>query len=659
LSLISSAGKNNNVAEWFYIPTWQRSIFSSRDGDEKSAPSILLVFANKGGLGDLLVNELVKEGHEVIMVSHGAKFGKVDDLRYTIHPQQREDYDMLLQDLCSTKKIPEKVVHMWNITDNRPREQESIEAVNEAQILGFYSLLYLAAAMGKQELEGECQITVITNNMQEVAGEEWLCPEKATLLGPIKVIPQEYANINCRSIDIVLPGEGSWQERKLVNMLLRELRTKITEPVMAYRGNHRLVQMFTPIQLDKLEGDVPRLRKRGVYLITGGLGGIGLTIAKYLVERVQAKLILVGRRALPARQEWARWLEEQEKDDEVSRRIRDVQELEALGGEIILGAADVSNFGQMQKIIADARERFGTINGVIHAAGLPGGGLIQRQTWEMTNPVLAPKVQGTLILDRLLRDVQLDFFILFSSRRSIIGLLGQVDYSAANAFLDAFAYDKASRDGTFCVAINWSSWADVGMASRNEEHLGKDLDISLQDGILPQEGIDAFTRVLGSDLIQVVVSTQDFVELVEQHKSLSASGLAKSLENLHLSRTEKVTCPRPRVSSSYIPPKNKMEHVLADIWKAFFGIDRIGIHDNFFELGATSLDIIHLGQKVKEATGMHIPIGTFFRFPRISELALHLSKKEEGKAAVKGVTRWDKIKTARKNLEKRVRVIRK
>jgi NAD(P)-dependent dehydrogenase (short-subunit alcohol dehydrogenase family)/acyl carrier protein len=623
--------KKKNIEDWFYIPTWKPSVLASTDENGSRTLSTWLVFVNENHWCDLLVRNLVKEDHEVMVVRSGAKFSKKNDHSYTIHPQKREDYDTLMQHLFSTGKKPKKIVHMWNITDDS-QTQKNIETINEAQHLGFYSLLYLAGALGKQDLEMGCQITVITNNMQEIAGDRELHPEKATLLGPVRVIPHEYSNIDCHSIDIVIPGQGSWQEKKLLNRLMQELDTKIAEPVIAYRGNHRLVQTFEPVHLDKPGKGTARLRDRGVYLITGGLGGIGFTMAKYLVKAVQAKLILVGRTPLPARQKWEKMLADHDHGqcNEVRRKLRRVRELEALGGEILLGSADVSDLEQMQAVIVRARERFGTIHGVIHAAGLAGGGVIQRLTREMAEPVLAAKVKGTLVLDRLLRDEQLDFFILCSSRRSITALFGQSDYSAANNFLDAFAHAKVSRDGTSCVSINWGSWAEVGMAVRNEMKLDPDRvpDIPFQDDdrILPAEAVDVLTRILGTDLIQAVVSSRDFLELIRRHKTSGSRQMVEFLERINEPNSPQVTHSRPRLSTAYIKPGNQTERILTDIWKTFLGLDRIGIHDNFFELGTTSLDLVQLNGRLKDRLDREIPVEKLFTYPTIGSLAAYLDQ---------------------------------
>ena len=357
---------------------------------------------------------------------------------------------------------------MWNVTPS------NLGAV-ESKDLGFYSLLFLAQSLGKQLTEN-IRITVISNNMQEVTGAEVLYPEKALAIGPVKVIPQEYPNLTCQSIDLDLPAPGSWQAEKLLNQLLDELHAHSSDSVIAYRGNDRWVEDFEPVQLPEIGAEPPRLRKRGVYLITGGLGGIGLVLAEYLAQTVQAKLLLTGRSAFPARDNWEEWLNTHNSEDEISRKIRQLQKLAQLGAEVLVVSADVTNLEQMQSAIAQAEKQFGKFNGVIHAAGIPGGGVIQRKTPQMTASILEPKVKGTLVLNKIFQDVLLDFFVLCSSLTSIRGEFGQVDYAAANAFLDAFAHYKTNRDSTFTVAINWSAWQKVGMAAEAAKRSAQTLD---------------------------------------------------------------------------------------------------------------------------------------------------------------------------------------
>ncbi|MBW4636668.1 MAG: SDR family NAD(P)-dependent oxidoreductase [Gloeocapsa sp. UFS-A4-WI-NPMV-4B04] len=495
---VTLSSKKSDIANWFYVPSWKRCLllnprrspqppltrgakftpfqgeysvsteaelsltsgakFPSFQGGQggidtkKSVVSCTLVFTDECGLGEQLVKQL-QEGQNVITVRVGAEFRKLSDRLYTLNPRQGNDYDALLKQLLAEDKFPKAIAHLWNVT---PKS-------NLGEDLGFYSLLFLAQALGKQHLSESLQITVISNNMQQVTGAEVLCPEKALAIGAVKVIPQEYPNLSCRSIDIDLPSLGSWQAEQLINQLLDELQNESSDSI-AYRGNHRWVEDFQPVQLPESGAQTPRLREKGVYLITGGLGGIGLVLAEYLAQTVRAKLLLTGRSAFPARDKWEEWLTTHNPEDEISRKIRQLQKLKQLGAEVLVVSADVSNFEQMQSAIAKAEKQFGKFNGVIHAAGVPSGGVIQRKTPQMIARILEPKVKGTLVLNNIFQE-QLDFFVLCSSLTSIRGEFGQVDYAAANAFLDAFAHYKTNRDSTFTVAINWSAWQEVGMAA--------------------------------------------------------------------------------------------------------------------------------------------------------------------------------------------------
>ncbi|WP_315790947.1 SDR family NAD(P)-dependent oxidoreductase [Fischerella sp. JS2] len=466
--------------------------------------------------------------------------------------------------------------------------------------------------------------------MQPVTPTELVSPEKATLLGAIKVIPQEYANITCRSIDVFVPENGSWQEQKLVESLLGELSISSCEKVIAYRGGNRWVQCFEPVRLEQAKSNTPRLKQGGVYLITGGLGGIGLVLAEYLAQNYKAKLVLIGRRAFPNQQEWSEWLLSHDFNDVISCKIRKLQQLQQLGAEILVLGADVTDLQQMQQAITSAHSTFGLLNGVFHAAGVPGGSVIQRKTREEAESILAPKLKGTLVLDAVLKDTQLDFFILTSSINSILGGFGQVDYCAANAFLDAFAHCNITKSHTFITSINWDTWQEVGMAV--DTALSKQLQElraeNLKQGILPQEGIDALTRILESTIPQVVVSPSDFLNLFQQHNSDQKILISEVLETINKSHA---THPRPELSNDFVAPRNDIEQKLADIWQKILGIERIGIHDNFFELGGDSLIGIQVISQVNKAFDLNVPIAKLYECPTVSSMAKILIPEEDEK----------------------------
>jgi phthiocerol/phenolphthiocerol synthesis type-I polyketide synthase E len=456
--------KDPEISNWFYAPSWRRSALTATNGKVTSERRRWLIFADQCGIADRLTERLEKLGHEVITVRSGEGFQRIAEASYEICADRRADYAALFKEIGAVNDTAQTIVHLWTITSNRgttPAEQ--------LQARGFYSLLYLAQALGDQLLtltpadvhvDEKLNIYVVSNGLQEVIGDEDLCPEKATLLGPCRVITQEYQNIVCRSIDVIVPEADGAQRQRLIDDLLAEFGTESADRVIAHRGRHRWVQDFEQIDVDDT-AEIPRtLRERGVYLITGGIGGMGLEFGQYLASAVQARLVLVGRTPLD------------DQSEEASQRIMKIRAIEEAGGEVLVVTADVTDEAQMKTVVEQARQRFGEINGVVHAAGVPGAGIIQIKTPAMAANVLAPKVTGTRVLERVLQDIQLDFFVMCSSRSSILGGFGNVDYCAANAYLDAFAHYKRAVDGVAAVSINWDAWQSVGMLVKSAAQAG-------------------------------------------------------------------------------------------------------------------------------------------------------------------------------------------
>ena len=641
-------GKKPDIADWFYIPSWKRSILPLPRGIRIPQAGCWLVFIDESGLGARLVKRLNQAGQDVIIVRHGLEFKKVShkEYTYTINPRQLNDYHTMFKEFRKINKIPDKIVHFWNVTKEenqtagKPQKSNSFGwvDVDKVQDLGFYSLLYFAQASGKQGFSEQMEIVVVSNNMQRVTGEEKLSTEKSTLLGSVKVIPKEYTNITCRSIDVVLPEPGSWKVETLIDQILTEFSMESPDTVVAYRGDYRWVQILEPMRLKESPQEKTRLKEGGVYLIIGGLGGIGFVLAEHLAKKVHAKLVLTGRSAFPAREDWEQWLLTHEEDNSVSQKIKKVKGLERIGAEVLVCSADVVELEQMRVVITQAEERFGRINGVIHSAGLPDGCVIPLRTREATDRILAAKVKGTLVLDRILKDVRLDFFVNCSSINAILGTIGQVGYCAANTFQDAFAYRKTYEDGIFTLSINWSIWQEVGFGVEAVRKLVENENITdsqslLENGILPSEGAVVFDRLLNYTYPQVVVSTQDLISLLEK---ISTAAPAYQEEEIELEPFPRITYPRPHLATEYVPPKTEFEKMFADILQKFFGFDRVGIHDNFFEYGVTSLTMIHINSILMKKIKKDIPIVLMFEYPTIHSLEQYLEQGENiGRASDK------------------------
>ena len=640
--------KMQELSDWFYLPGWKYAPPPTIPALSKDN-NCWLIFLDDHGVGRRIMQELTAYEQEIVTVTSGDGFRKLDEKTYSVHPTTRSDYETLLKDLKAEGKLPRQVLHLWTIfTDESLAGDRSTTTLER----GFYSLLALAQALGEQGIDS-CQISVISNDMQDVTGNEQLCEEKATVIGPCKVIPQEYPNIGCRSIDITLPQPSSWQEEELFQLLVSELIAAPEDTIVALRGNRRWIQSFEPVRLTQEQTQQSRLRERGVYVITGGLGGIGLAMAEYLARSVQARLILTARKGLPPRSEWTSILESQEDTNGVGRQIRKVQLLEELGAEVLVMQADVADETQMQTVIQQTLASFGTIHGVLHAAGVPGIGLMQLKTAEQAAQVLAPKVQGTRVLERVLQGLPLDFLVLFSSITSTTGGgPGQVDYCAANAFLDAYAHRHFAEHG-MTVAINWGEWQwnawEAGLGGYDPEAQAFFRENRRRFGIDFERGTEALHRVLCRRFPQVIVSTQDFRVLVELSRSYTA---ATMLQNTRKSHEARELHPRPVLASEYAAPRNDLERRIAGIWIELLGVAEIGIDDNFFELGGNSLVGIDLiGRLRKELKTESLPSYVLYEAPTVSAMAQYVELNKTTEAVE---VRYERGERRRENLKQRM-----
>ncbi|ASS77200.1 hypothetical protein CIG75_11065 [Tumebacillus algifaecis] len=561
------AGKLADRSEWFYLPLWKQSAPVLKTEHN----SLWLVFLDEDGWGDKLVRQLRDAGEDVCTVAQGEEFAVLEGGHFTLNPTQRADYSQLLKQV-----MPSKIVQLWNL--DAP-----------SQDAGFYSMLFLTQALGEQQSGRDCQIFVVTNRLQDVTDDEVLHPERATMLGVVKVISQEYPNLMCRAVDAVL-GK---QEDRLIEQLLAEFTADdAKETFVAYRGKHRYVQTFEPIRIpDALQN--LKLRQGGVYLLTGAGHALGKVFAEQLAQTVKAKLILVAAPGTP-------------------RAVVDTEHL--------FFHADVADVEQMESVVAQALTTFGEIHGVLHAEEVIGSGLIQLKTKELADRVLRPKVQGTLVLHQVLRNCKLDFFALFSRTISFTGGFGQVDNAAASAFLDAFA-----RSQPDVVVVNWSGWQfDAWQAAQTmilpelQKHLQQ---LQLRFGLSAEEGLVAFERVLGSGLKQVIVSTQDFQTALEELSFFHTSAYLKSLPQ---------TAPiaggdllRP-----YMAPRNEVEQTVVALWQELFTLDRVSVQDNFFELGGNSLLGVQLVMRLRQTFGLDVPMSMLYDSPTVAGLAQSIVKQQ-------------------------------
>ncbi|MCR9246633.1 MAG: SDR family NAD(P)-dependent oxidoreductase [bacterium] len=331
------------------------------------------------------------------------------------------------------------------------------------------SLALIWQALGRADVAGSARFLAVTSGAVRVATEPMARPGQGVVAGFLRVASREYDGARTRCIDI---GGENRSAAELALALRREIEAGDSPLHVALRGGERHVCELVASEAGSGDGgrasDASIWRQGGVYVVTGGLGGIGLEVAEHLASQVAAKLVLVGRRGLPPRELWDRWLELRRGDRE-ARLIQRVQALEAAGSEVMICAVDVSDREAVVGLVRDAVARFGAVHGVIHAAGVLDDGLIQLRTPEQIDRMLGPKVGGALALDEATADLDLDVFVAFASTSGLAGIPGQCDYAAANAALDSFAHWRSVHRSGRTLAIDWGVWQDVGMLARGDD----------------------------------------------------------------------------------------------------------------------------------------------------------------------------------------------
>lgn len=455
----------DDLAQWGWKPHW-RPVSAGFDCADlaEAAPQSWLVFLDDCGLGAATVARLRAAGHQVHTVRAGDAFAADGPQGHVLAPERgREGYDALIADLMRRGHLPTRIAHFWLVTRGESfRPGSSFLHRNLEQ--GFHSLLFLAQAMAEENLPRPLHLTVFTTGAARLREGALAHPEKAMVAGPALVIPRELPGVTVSTLDLALPPaprRGQADLSALSDRVIEELLQDPAPATAALRGDRRYAQELRAEPLP--EGDFT-LPDGAHVLITGGFGGIGLTVAEDLVRRFGVRLTLIARRGLPERALWPRWLAAHDPADPISRRIQALQRLEALGGQVLVAPADVCNLEDMRAAVSLAEARFGKVQAVIHAAGVVQDGPLMTKTPAQVEEVFAPKLHGTLVLDRLFPDGSIGLMVLFSSTSTVTGPAGQVDYVAANAFLNAYAQSRAGG-ATRVVALNWGIWTGVGMAA--------------------------------------------------------------------------------------------------------------------------------------------------------------------------------------------------
>ncbi|MGG1942590.1 type I polyketide synthase [Paenibacillus polymyxa] len=410
----------------------------------------------------------------------------------------------------------------------------------------------------------------------------------AGLLGLLQTAEKENPKIVGQFVELEATGLEEIVEK------LKENSQYPKDKRIRYENGKRLILSWNEMKAPETPGRVP-WKDQGIYLITGGAGGLGLVLARDIARRVrEATLVLVGRSML----------------DEGKQVI--VEELKALGARVEYKRADVSRKEEVSQLVLKIREEHGGLDGILHSAGVIQDRFMIHKTQEEFKEVMAPKVAGVVNLDQATKEIDLDFFIFFSSIAGIMGNPGQADYAAANAFMDAYAFYRNSlvsckeRKGQ-TLSVNWPLWKDGGMhADAETERVWQSIGmVAMQTS----NGVKALYDSLASGQKQVLVIEGDLPRL---RKHLLEP---QPQEKLYIEET----------ASSLINPELLLEKTLHQL-KVLFGevtklsIEKIDVSEPLESYGIDSIMITRLNQKLQGVFG-EISMTLFFEYQTLEAVA--------------------------------------
>jgi acyl transferase domain-containing protein/acyl carrier protein len=541
-----------DLADWFYLPSWQ---LIPRPPIEPAVDGRRWLVLTEEGLGHRLAERLGKSGRDVSVAALDADPEAADVIVYT---------------------------GAWGAAET---------AIPSEPSPGFLHLLALVRRLGRGA--HPCELIVVSDGWTAVTAGEPVRPEKAAMLGLCRVLPQEHAHVTCRAVDVAPSAAGSRQEAALLDRLIAEIVVPPAEEQVALRGGQRWVPTYTPL---RLSGEAP-LRARGVYLVTGGLTGTGFGLARALARAAQARLALVEP-DLPA--------------DAAQR----VATLEALGAEVLAPTADLADEAAARGAIQAIEARWGSLHGVVHAAGADAPlRLLQETTADDCAALFRLRLGIPQALDRVLAGRELDVCVLLSSLAAVLGGVAYGAPTAAAIALDAWA---ASGSGQLpWRSLGWDAW-------RSDEEAGAGLP---GPAMRPREGEDAFLRALAPAVEHLLVSTGDLTARVnERQRRIAAHRGTPAVESGAAAPAERH--PRP-LASPYAAPASDLEKRIAAVWERVLGFAEVGAEDNFFELGGDSFVALQVVSRLNEELGIQLPVARLYQGLTVRALASLLENENE------------------------------
>ena len=586
------------VAAMYFRGVWEKSETEATVREKEPLGSVLILDVNEE-MRDGLREKEGRDRTEFVLVRPGVCFKDAGNQAYEVNPVDPEDYRQLVRVLKEQGLMPNGILHRWS-------RQSGDEDLGSQLQRGIYSVFHLTQALMEQKPKEKVQLLY----MYESTGDEPQ-PQDAAISAFAKTIRQENPKFSYKTIEMQAPSEQTpaLVPSEVVDLALREFQTDSAEVEIRYNGKQRSVRRLkeTPLEAedggDQLFSETASLKEGGVYLITGGAGGLGLIFAEHLAGKMQARLVLTGRSDLSPQKE-AKLLE-----------------LQSLDSEVAYIKADVSKREEVEALILETKSRFGEINGILHCAGVKRDAFVLKKTQQEMKEVLAPKVYGTVFLDEATKEEDLDFFVLFSSITAVTGNVGQSDYAYANRFMDNFAElrekkrAQGNRKGK-SFSINWPWWQDGGMGFEDSTALWS-MDRLGMFALTTSTGIQVFEDVLK------LASTEMMVIEGEPQKVRSVLGLLETgVTTASNKPSEGVTTELSDKDEAQLRLRTEayLKELLSEQTK--LPAQRIHSQELLETYGIDSVMIMSMTRRLEECFG-ELSKTLFFEYQSIEELATY------------------------------------
>lgn len=615
--------KRDNLKEWLYLPMWKsQPFFASRNmvAFPNQQLNWLVFNTNDVPLSKDLIEVLKQNEQSVFIVNIGETFNVTDETTYEINPNDPTSYRDLFSRLKEKGWLPDHILHLWLSDSSQRIGMGKSDEFQWIQNLGFSCLINIAQNLSLSQSEKIIKITSITNELFSIFGNEPISPEKSMIIGASQVISQEYPNITCKIIDQFsdVPFEF------LTNHIIADLLSESNEPLIALRNLTRWTLGYQPgNQYASSKSMI--IKESGTYLITGGLGRIGLVFTEFLVRKYHANVILLDKILLPHKQEWEAWIESHEENDATRRRLLAIKDIEKFGTSINIIHSDLSDRKAIASVFDLNEVITHSINGIFHLAGFVGPDSIipiDELSKQKFQAHLEAKVFGLLnlvsVIDHLdnLRS-KLDFFFIQSSLSTVLGGLGLAAYSAVNHFMDSFASARNRQSKFPWITVDWDGWIFKD-ASGEPSGSGNLKNASITGlSMTPEEGLQELETILENpEIHHWIVATSDLDQRINQWIKVD-----KSQPSEKIGKSKTIHSPRPKLHTPYVAPRDAVEESIALMWSQILGIADIGVYDDFFEMGGHSLLATQLVTRIRDTFHLELPLRKLFESPNIDGLA--------------------------------------